>query len=69
MVEVPVDSPGQIAFQAASNFAVGFALRTSFFDVGAGFEVMACAMHGDDLDGSVESAVASAVESVSHGVT
>jgi len=68
-VEVPIDSPDQIALQASANLPVGFALGSSFFDVRLGFGIMDCSMHRDDVEGSVELAVTAAVESVPHGVT
>jgi len=68
LVEVPVDSPGQIAFQASTYLAISFAFDASFFDVSLGFGVVDCSVHRDDVEGSVELAVTASVESVSHGV-
>lgn len=69
LIEVPVNSTGQIAFQASSDLAISFAFDASFFDVRLGFGIMDCSVHCDDVEGSVELAVTASVESVSHRVT
>ena len=65
MLEESVDLAGDVAFWAALGFSGGFALGGSFGDVGLGFGVVAGSGECDGVEGSVELAVAVAVETVS----
>lgn len=57
MVEVPVNSPGQIALQASSNLSITFALGPSFLGARLGFGIMNGSVYRNDVEGSVELAV------------
>lgn len=67
LIEVAVNSTGQIAFQESTNLSLSLAFGASFFDVSLGFGITDCSMHGDE--GSFKLAVTASVESVSHGLT
>ena len=59
--EESVEAAGDIAFEAASCFAGGFALGGSFGYVGAGFGTVSGAGDSDDVERVVELAVAASV--------
>jgi hypothetical protein len=67
-LEEPVELSGDIADQAASDFAVGLALSPPAGGVGAGRRVIAQAGQHDQVQSLVELAVAGAVEPVAETV-
>jgi hypothetical protein len=60
-LEEPVELAGNVADQAAFDFAVGLALSPSPLSVGAGGRVIAQSGQDDDVQGLVELAVARAI--------
>lgn len=48
-VEDSEDSAGDIAFQTASDFSVGFVFGLSFLNIGAGFHIMGHLADGDHM--------------------
>lgn len=48
-VEDSEDSAGDIAFQTASDFSVGFVFGLSFLNIGAGFSIMGHLADGDHM--------------------
>jgi hypothetical protein len=59
---------GEEAFEAADGFAEGFAFADSPVDVGVCGLVAFAAVDDDGVEGSVELAVAAAVEAVADGL-
>lgn len=68
-VEGAEDSAGGVAFQAPSDLSIGFLFGLSFFHVGAGFFIMSYFGGGNHVQGTVECAVAAAVELMSDCVS
>lgn len=57
--------PGDVAFEAASDFSVGLAFGAAAFDLGLGLRIDSHSSHDDGVDGSVELPVSGSVEPVS----
>ena len=66
--ECSVDSAGEVALQAASNFFGRAPLSLLFVDVGTCLGVVGHARDGRHVQSTIESSVFSAVESVASGV-
>ena len=60
---------GEVAFEAADGFSFGFAFGCFSVEVEPGGGIGSCSAEGDDVDRSIELAVAAAVQSVATGVT
>jgi len=58
---------GDVAFEAASDIAVGFGLGVPFLEVGAGSGVVPLALDHDDVLGRVEMTIATPVQPLSGG--
>jgi hypothetical protein len=67
-LEVPVELAGDVADQAASDFAVGLALGAAPLGIGAGRWVIAQPGQDNDVQGLVELAVAGAVQPHPNGL-
>ena len=59
-----VDLAGDVAFEAADDFALGLAFGGAAFDVGAGAFAVAHSGDGDQVQSAVGLAVAAVVEAV-----
>ena len=64
VLELPVDLAGDVALEASADLAVGLAVAAAPFDVGAGGRIVSGAVEDDDVNGSIELAVAASIESV-----
>src|SRR5450755_1646061 len=62
------DLAGDVAFEAAHDFALGLAFGGAAFDVGAGSVAVAQPADGDEVERSVGLAVAAVVEAVAGGL-
>ena len=62
--EVP-DAAGEVSFEAAHGFAVGFAFGLFAVEVGGGVGVVEAFAEREAVEGGVDLAVAAAVEAVS----
>lgn len=67
-VEDSEDSAGDVALQTASDFSVGFLFGLSFLNIGAGFSIVGHLADGHYMQGTVQGSVATAVETMAHGV-
>jgi len=67
-VEQAPDSAGEVSFEAADRFSLGFAFAVSAVEIRAGRGVGPGAGERDDVQGAVELAVAAAVQAVALGV-
>ena len=68
VVEQPPDPAGEVAFEAADGFELGFAFGVFAVEVGAGLGVGPGAGERDDVERPVELAVPAAVQPVALGV-
>lgn len=68
-IEDSKNSAGEIALEAASDFAVGFAFGPSFCDVGFGFLIMSHFAYRHHMQSAVQASVAAAIEPVSDGIS
>ena len=64
-----VEGAGEVAFVAAGRFSLGFSFGDAAGDVFLGLGVDPFAGEDDRVEGSVEFAVAAAVESVADGLS
>lgn len=67
-IEDPVDLAGQVAFQAAADLLGGAALGLAPLDVGTGLRVVGHSREDCDVQGPVQSPVATTIEAVADGV-
>src|SRR5690242_16738822 len=65
--ELPVELAGDVALEAAADFAWGLSFCSASFDVGAGAGAAAGSGQRDGVDGAVQGSVAAAVEPMPHG--
>jgi len=68
-LQQPPDAAGEVAFEAAQRFASAFAFGLLACEVGGGVGVQAAFGDGEAVQGTVELAVATAVEAVADGVS